>query len=470
MATRRLVPLLVLALLMAPNASLWTSAAFARATECADAMDNDRDGFVDYPADPDCDSRIDDLERPTRVDLSLSLTDGNQYVARGELMTYTMRIKNNLTEAFVSSVRVSLSNLTYLVDPPASAEVLDSRNLRWKTMDFKAGEEKVITFTARVVDHTPNGAAVIARLTASNLSTTDMSIVSSGGNPPPALTATITDGETEVAPGGMLTYHIVVRNASAHAATNVQVSASMPIYGDFLSATDGGTWDGRNVRWRKVIIAANDSKEFVYIIGVRDGAPVGRTLLASVAVGDSEDTDATTIVARTTPPAPAPSPEPDINSLIFRMSSDRSEVLAGGTVNMTVALRNTSGKTLENLIVTAQSDPSLATVSDGMNADEIAAGEVVWRIAGLSAGDTWQGSFVLAVKPGAAHGSSLGVSAQVSGADVAGLDMHKRSDSVNIGVMRQLPQTGMALDVVALIAIAGLAAFAVRRQRKAMAQ
>lgn len=469
MATRRLVPFLVLALLLAPNVPLWTSTASARATECADAEDNDRDGFVDYPADADCDSRIDDLERPTRVDLTISLTDGNQYVARGELVTYTMRIKNNLTDAFVAAVRVSLSNLTYIVDPPTGAEQLDSRNLRWTAMDFKAGEEKVIVFTARVVDHTPNGAAVIARLTASNLSTTDMSIVSSGGNPPPALTATITDGEKEVAPGGMLTYRVTVRNASPYAATNVQISTSMPIYGDFLSASDGGTWDGRNVRWKKVVIGANDSKEFRYSIAVRDGAPVGRTLLASVAIGEYEDTDATTIVARTSPSTPAPTPEPDVSSLIFRMSADRSEVLAGGTVNMTVALRNTSGKTLENLVVTAQADPAIATVSDGMNADEIAAGEVVWRIASLAAGDTWQGSFALAVKPDAPHGSTLGVAAQVGGADLAGLDAAKRTDSASVGVMRQLPQTGVALDVLALLAIAGLAAVAVRKQRKAMA-
>jgi hypothetical protein len=52
---------LVLAMSMLMLGSL-AGTASAAVAECFDGVDNDRDGLVDFPADPQCDSRSDDSE------------------------------------------------------------------------------------------------------------------------------------------------------------------------------------------------------------------------------------------------------------------------------------------------------------------------------------------------------------------------------------------------------------------------
>lgn len=439
--------LMVMSLVFAPLTS-----ASAATLECADGIDNDRDGRIDYPADDDCDSRIDNLEQPSRADLTVTLTDGNAYSQRGALLTYTLTIRNNLTEPFDVPARVSLSNLTYVVDA-GSAEEVDSRTIRWPLIQLAAREAKTFTFTARVVDHTPDNAGVLARAVVSTASATDQTIIRSGALPPPDVSVRISDGQTNAARGEVLTYTVELKNDSSYNANDVHVSAALPFLEEFVSADQGGTWDGRNVRWWKVQIPARGSIMLHFNARVSTDADDGRTLQASVEALDVLATETTTVGGTaaassrssraTTAGAPA---------VVFYADADRAEALAGGVMNVTLSVRNTGDAMSNDLIITQTYDPSAVSPAEGAGATSVQPGKMTWALPPLAPGESWQTTVPMAVAAHAGPGQTQ-TTVSIVGSGVDGVNAVR---SVDFNILRELPATGAAFDALVIV----LAAFA----------
>lgn len=431
---------------------------FAAATECADGIDNDLDGRVDYPNDDDCASLIDTLERPTSVDFDVQMSDGNEFAQRGEILEYTLRIENRLSEATIAAVRVSLSNLVYTVDPPAGAEEVDSRTLRWASMPFAANEVKTIIVKARIVEHTPDGSAILSRVTVANVAATDQTMVNAAGLPPATIAVSINDGTETVAPGAEHVYTVRVTNQSPYAAHGINIAASLPIYSQFLSTNEGGFWDGRNVRWNKMTIDAKSSRELNFAVLI-DADAQGKVLLAGVAASDKRDSDQTTVTtkaAKATSSASSSSRSATSSPVrvVFRIAADRTETVMGGTADFQMDLRNTSDTDLRDLTVRMTYDSAKVTLEDSIVPERASANWLEWDIASLPAGASWQNTVTLRARAGVVGADAITVDAAIVGAGSTQIVSGSRMAHGAVGTLGALPTTGGGLDALAMIAAA----------------
>lgn len=457
---------------------LFPFAALADAPECSDGIDNDGDGRIDYPLDDDCMSRIDDLERPDAVDFTLTLSDGETYARRGDLLTYVLTVHNNLSIPVTTPLRITLSNLTYVVSAPEDAIERNAQTLEWTAFHLDANATQRLTFTARVIDHTPNGAAMVARASVAGAFATDQTVVQTGITPPADIRVSISDDHDVAAPGDILLYAVTLRNRSSFDAFNLAASASVPFMTDFLTADDGGTFDGATVRWSGIDIPANGSRLLTYTVRVDDAVRTGRILRATGFVEGSEASDSTTIgdtpassasrssLSRSSASASS-LPAYKKRGYIIVAAADSSEAVAGGTVRYTVSLRNTSDAMLSGLTASAAFDPALQRLTDADGDPRVSRGLLQWSVPPLDPGACWTATFTTVLNQDLPHGTDVAVVASAShdGGETVDEDALR---TVNVGVLRQLPATGWAGDTAAVAAFAlaaGLLTLAQRRLR-----
>lgn len=455
---------LAMALSFSPVTAIVANAA---AAECADGIDNDRDGRTDYPNDSDCNSRIDNVERPSHADLAVTLTDGEAFAKRGDLLSYTLTIRNNLDEPFTTPVRVTLSNLTYLVDKPSDAVEVDAQTLEWAALNLGSEETKTFSFTARVVDHVPDNSGVVARVVASGTATsTDQTIIRSGALPPPNISLRISDGQTTAAPGQNVTYAIDITNDSTYTAHSMRVSGAIPYLSEFVRADNGGIWDGRNVRWTGIEVAPGKTITLHVDARIRTDAEVGRVLQAGVETLGNTVTDQTTVGGAVVRSSSSSSRSTGTTSsgmpqLVFRAQTANGEALPGDTVSITLSARNTGGSATDNIVVTQEYDPAVIAPIDG-GATTVSPGLMTWNVPTLAAGESWQTTITMNVRSGARAGTT-NITARVRGDGVSSSESVR---TVSMGIVRALPATGAALDLLAVFAAAtGALALAIAHRK-----
>src|SRR5438067_1404698 len=79
------------------GAFLRIEAAHADYPQCSDGIDNDHDGRIDYPEDPDCTSMNDDSESHD-PGVFVTVTDGRDTVMPGGVLIYQITLKQQRSD------------------------------------------------------------------------------------------------------------------------------------------------------------------------------------------------------------------------------------------------------------------------------------------------------------------------------------------------------------------------------------
>jgi|GEM_PF-6417732 len=168
----------------------------------------------------------------------------------------------------------------------------------------------------------------------------------------------------------------------------------------------------------------------------------------------------------TTPPeeeektiVPPPSPAGSVSLTHF---ATQEEILAGGQARVVIRLKNTSRRTLQNLLVTEYLDPEVLTPEVNLQRGGVPVPNgVQWRIAQLNPGESWSVSLGVRASPHLPAGTMTQLTASVSGEDLRA----PVGAIATLGVTT-LPATGVTIDLLATLFGMGTTVLLVRLQKR----
>lgn len=401
--------------------------------------------------------------QPQAEQYSVSITDNREYILPFEKLTYTVRARNTGNRTQTSDVRL---NLPYEVNYLSSSDNggRSSFTVTWKNVTLNAGDERIFSATGQVDERTKDKVVLRATATVGTAVDRDVTVIRYG-LPYSSISATITDNRNTAEIGQLLTYIVRVTNKSDVVGTNVSVNTSLPLYGEFVSASEGGKYDGTNVRWLILQIAPNGSRTLQFTVRVRGDAPFGTLLTAAVSTADGTgDRDTTTVVARSTEIGAVQ------QEVLFRKTANQSEVLPGSSVRYTLTVKNTLDRVMSDAEIVDQFDAqymTLSTYEHPENMINMTAGKIRWKVPVLQPGETWRTSYALTVAPGAPNGMELSNVATLRGSDIlSGTSLTETVRTARTGVFTGVPETGVDFSTVLALLLGVPAVAAVGIQKK----
>lgn len=407
------------------------------------------------------------VPQPTDV-YTVSLSDGREYVTPGEKLTYTARVRNASAQATVNDVRLSLPYETYFVSNSDGGR-RDSYSVIWRNVAFNAGETKAFTATVQVDPQAHDRGAIRARASIGSASASDQTIVRVG-LPYNSISTALSDGLSTAEKGQVLTYQLrVTNNDETIVGTNVAVDAGLPRFGEFVSATDNGYFDGSNIRWLVTNIAPKETRLLTFKVRIRPDAPVDALLVAS-AVADgitgSVSRDTTNVVAESSEVSQfdrAP-------GILFRKTADRGEVLPGGSIRYTLTVRNTLDHVISDAVITDRFDARYMSLEQYDAPHALLSqsnGSMRWKVPVLQPGESWQTSYTLSVDPKAPKGIDLSTVATIRGSDLEDVSLDDRVQTERSDIMEDFPQTGGAWEGIigSVLSLTAAASTLLQRRR-----
>jgi uncharacterized repeat protein (TIGR01451 family) len=400
---------------------------------------------------------------------AVSITDGQDLARPGDTLHYTIRVKNLSDTVNTANVQVPLPSLVGVVNTSAGADVVSDK-IVWKNVTFAPNAEQTFAFTVRVAPHTYKFASIHMRATAASVSAVDDTLLISG-TIQGALAAMISDDRTTVERGEILTYTVSVRNLSDRLITDGFVGASMPVYGEFVSAAEGGVWDGTGVHWSELQVAAKGERHLTFQVRVRSDAPNDTVIRGGATVQDQKIFDETTVVAKSNEKGRKPGSITSSHdeTVLFRKVASAGETVPGGSVSYTLYVRNVLNHPITDAVITDRFDPKLLSfVSSEAPVDFGAPGTMRIRVPVLQPGESWKATYVLAVSKSAPKGLSINNIATISGGDLKEMTLSARVTVGSMGVVRGMPKTGASMDLLFLLGTVplGLASAAMQRKLK----
>lgn len=385
----------------------------------------------------------DDAEIASLAPFKITVTDGLKYAQPGEVLNYIVAVRNPVDEPREYDLRFQIPTDTRVEFVSGDDHSSNRQAITW--MDQKIGplgareyevsvridENAKEFFTVKT--HASIGAAVSADTTTVHT-----------GVLPNAIVATTTDGLDSIVPGALVTYDIALQNPTHDLATEVDVQNALPNYLEFVDATEGGYWTGTNVRWENLTVAPSGDRALRVTGRVRSDTPVGQTLRNTVSVNGYESVDTTVVADNVTGHGLA-----GHNGMIVRKRADRGEVHPGEDVHYTVALKNTTGRTLRNLKVQDRMESQHIRVR---NSDHgmLSRDGITWNIDELAPGQEWEMGYTAQIDYRAPHGTSVPNVVTVSGQGMDSISLANRVHTSQIGVVSDLPPTGAAFDALFL--------------------
>lgn len=396
--------------------------------------------------------------------LQITVTDGRQTAAPDEELTYTIVVRNTGASDRNYTLRTQIPVELALISA-SDAYTLLGRSLIWSNQTLAGGESKTYTVIARIEDNLPGFYHLRLRVygNAGELAMDDTFI--HVGPLEQEFTIDVDADAEEVAPSDEITYTITVRSRSDALATSVNVIDALPIYTEFVSATEGGRFTGGNeVRWDGLTIAPHGTRMLQVVARVRSDAPQNATLMNSAVVRGIQGTVAST-VGDSTGEAPRRS-ETDLENVLLRKVADRPEVRPGDAITYTIIVRNTTGKTIHNVEVDDRLDDRYMTLVRGAEDAHQQGNHLVWTIDELEAGEVWQRRYTVTISADAPEGVTLNNVVSVGGDDIASLSLTERVRTTELPVFRGMPPTGAGLDTIVAMLSVLLSAGPVVFQRK----
>lgn len=402
----------------------------------------------------------DDAEIASRTPLKISITDGKKYAQPGEVLDYVIAVRNPTNDPRAFDLRFQIPTDTEVEFVGGEGHSANRQAITWSDQSVGPHGAREYRVSLRLDHALEEFVSVTARASSAASSAVDTTTIHTGVLPN-AVVVTTTDGLEQIVPGALVTYDIALQNLTNQLATEVDVNNALPSYLEFVDATEGGYWTGKNIRWEGMTVAPNGNRMLRVTGRVRSDAPMGERLRNRVAVNGYESVD-TTIVADQVAGAGLAANQ----GVMVTKNADRAEVRPGETVRYTVTVRNVTNHPIENLKVDDRMESPHVRI---LNADQgVAAGNrVSWTVPYLAPGEVWNVSYDAQVDYRAPHGLSIPNIVTVSGQGMETVSLEERIYTMQIGVISNLPPTGAAFDALFLLAT-GLAGagqtFATRRK------
>ncbi len=208
-----------------------------------------------------------------------------------------------------------------------------------------AGEQHTVTITTRLADDRGEGLSHVneastsftslpdgdGRLTGDVTDTDTLTVIA------PDLTLTKTTGDTQVEPGGTVTYTLTVANDGDREASGVEIVDTLPATVTFESATSSGVHDNGTVTWQVGDLAVGADASFDLEVTVVDPVPAGTTTITNTAVASDDGTRAVHDVGDS---ASAVSSLDAAVNVRLAKTADVAEVATGGEVTYTLTVTN----------------------------------------------------------------------------------------------------------------------------------
>ncbi|TSC60636.1 MAG: hypothetical protein Greene041662_187 [Candidatus Peregrinibacteria bacterium Greene0416_62] len=458
---------LIIATVHTAAVGLPAQTSLAQSVVCSDGIDNDHDGWTDYPNDGGCEGALDEDEvqgvyadrdpanfpEPSNIPpVYVTVADGRDFAEPGEILHYDIVVDNaegpDRTFDLRSQIPAELS-----IEAVTENPFIDVRSLTWPNQFVKAGESRTYGVAARIASGTPDLQALRVRAYVGQAIGTDTTSIYRGVVPA-AFSVSVSDGAAYAMPGDILEYEIAIHNAETKLATEVDVDAALPHYTEFVAASEGGAWTGNGIRWDNLTVSPKGDRLLGLRLRVRSDAPLGTAIQFVANVKGHQGVDITE-VATASDVAP---PQMENATVLLRKSADRTEVRPGETMTYTVYLRNTTDHTITNLTVEDRLDQRYMRVA-GADAGAMQGDRIVWTIPSLAAGEDWQVRYTVSVAEGTPHGEALLNVVSVSGEGMEEISLTQRVTTASISVVSALPPAGAPLDLLFLLG-SGIAALA----------
>ena len=368
-------------------------------------------------------------------------------VEPGQTVTYTLTVPNTGTAIArnVSVTDVVSGNLT--VQTVGNGGTLAGNTITWNVSAIAPGTPAVLTFRARVNNNVASGTLVQnqgrANVAGQPQVLTDDPATPAVDDPTGftvvaqphlAITKDLPVGAPRiVAPEDQVTYVITVVNTGSAVATGTQIRDEIPFGVDFVSASNGGVFNGatRTITWSAGNIASFGGQVVLSaVVRVDDLNPDG-ALLSNQAFGRAANAPVEVASDDPTTPAPLDATVVQVTATVdltdFRKSSaddNGGALLPSDTLTYTLVVRNTGTAVTRNVAVTDAVPAALQIVTVGQGGTTTG-NLITWSNATTPALARLRPSdgpltltFTARVRPGTANGTVLSNQATVRSVEV----------------------------------------------------
>lgn len=384
-------------------------------------------------------------EQPTPIPhMEISITDGREFVEPGDRLTYRIVVKNTASVGRTFELHAQIPSETFYVDARGNP-LVTRQSVIWQKQFLRSQESREYFFTLQTSREIPELGVVRARVSVPGATAVDSTSIYTGILPT-GFSVSVTDGLQETAPGELVTYAIVVNNGTSKLATEVEITHALPSYVEFVTATDGGYWTGKNVRWKGLTISPFGARTLNVTGRIRRDAPLGTKLQSRVMVQGNEAVDRTDVSGEVIGRAVVAQRGSEV---LVRKTADTSEVEPGSTVRFGISVQNVTNRPLRNIRISDRMDANHLRVL-GAHGGEMRDGAITWFVPELQSGETWKTNYTVAVDPRTPHGSILSNIVTVSAEGLEAVSLTERIVAGKIGVVAAHPPTGAAFDLLFL--------------------
>src|SRR5262245_48332752 len=331
-----------------------------------------------------------------RPDLVVTKDDGVTSAVPGQTLTYTVSVTNvgNAPATGVIATDIIPNNTTF--QSASNGGTFANGTVTWNIGSVAVGATVTRTVTVRVNSTVPAGVTQLINEVQVHDDGTNGPDPTPGNNiafdtdtlvAAPDLVITKTDGLTQVVPGQLVTYTLVISNVGNQDATNVIVTDTLPPNTTFISSSRGGTFANGVVSGNLGTIAAGASITITGTLRVNNPQPAGVTSITNtVTVADDG--------------ANGPDPTPNNNTaadtdvliaapdLVITKDDGVDTAQPGQTLTYTLTIRNVGNQNATGVTVTdtIPANTTFDSASDG--GTEGPTGVVTFNIGDLAAGAT----------------------------------------------------------------------------------
>ncbi len=388
----------------------------------------------------------------------LSVDDGRATAKPTDILEYQITVDNrngpDRTYDLLTTVNPFLS-----VETASDNAAIDNRSIEWRAQQIRAGDVRHYSVVASIERDVPEHYVLNFTVTTRDAIATDHTSIETFPAPRD-LQLSVSDNADQARIGDVLTYTVRLENPSDNLITSATVQAMLPRTSEFVSATEGGIWTGKNVQWKGITVSPHGSRTLTYVARVRSDAQLGTPMQTSVTVLGAIAVD-TTLVGAKFIGGKASVQKP----ALLRKTASRSEVQPGDNVSYTITLKNTTDHAFTDVIVEDTLDLSAVRLNDARNA-LVSGDKMLWNIRQLNPGEQWQTTYTVQVLPGLRQGTIINNVARVQGKGLESISLNERVAVMSTGVVKHMPATGV--DLVTLVAgsMASLTGIAGTLQRR----
>lgn len=230
-------------------------------------------------------------------DVDVSITEAQDPVREGEVITYRITVTNNENSRISTDVRAELDDEVSFTFASDGGDLRGDDEVEWENISIDRDRSVTLLLSVRPLSSVRDGDTVELRVEAGDDEDSEETRIEEdddddGGNE--NIRVSIVDSDDPVEPGDIVTYRIHVENLDND---DVSVDVRARLDGDmtYVSSGAGGELFGSEVRWNDIDIDGDDDVTLFLDVRIRTSADDGDTVRLDVEVEGEEDSESTRI-------------------------------------------------------------------------------------------------------------------------------------------------------------------------------